>query len=323
MNREDMEMTTSTATLKKLREANDAINQPEKLNALLEEDGYLFFRGVLDAESVDAVKNDFLAVLSRQGVVKPEASEPIWTGVGVEGIDDTQLYAIPSYLKLATSDRLAKFAEKIFGEPVFLFRDANIRYALPGDSVHVTPPHQDYFFIRMNESFRTLWIPLMEINESVGGLAVAKGSHKGGLRDHLEHESAESYVFRGRKQRGVPLESVKEDWYTTNYHPGDLLMFHHLTVHRALPNRSDRIRFSLDTRCQPATAARTWQAEKSILEVRNLRNQARQIAMKEGANSELFEALFIELMKRGLAPEPTTIRGLMQELSITSAGPVT
>jgi 1-deoxypentalenic acid 11beta-hydroxylase len=70
----------------------------------------------------------------------------------------------------------------------------------------MTPPHQDYFFIGTNESFRTVWIPLMHIDESVGGLAAAKGSHKRGLRDHVEHASAESYIFRGRKQPGVPLE---------------------------------------------------------------------------------------------------------------------
>jgi hypothetical protein len=52
----------------------------------------------------------------------------------------------------------------------------------------------------------------MSIDESVGGLAVAKGSDKRGLLDHVEHDSAESYVFRGRKKRGVPLETAEEDW---------------------------------------------------------------------------------------------------------------
>jgi hypothetical protein len=149
-------MATTAAPLTKLREANHALDHPEQLNAHLEEDGYLFFRDMVDVEAVRAVKEDFIAVLARQGIVKADASEALWTGAGLEAIEDAELYGVPSYLSLATSEGISKLARKIFGEPVFMVRDANIRYALSGDSVHVTPPNQDYFFIRMNERFRTL-----------------------------------------------------------------------------------------------------------------------------------------------------------------------
>ena len=312
-------MNNNAMSLEKLREANEHLGNLDRLNTLLKDDGYLFFRGVLDLDEVKAVKNDFISVLQKQGVVKPGATEAIWSGAGIDNIDDSALYSLSSYLRLATSQGIERFAQNVFGEPVFMFRDANIRYALPGDSVHVTPAHQDYFFIRMNQVFRTVWIPLMDIDESMGGLAVACGSHKGGLRDHVEHESAESYIFRGRKQRGVRLDDIKEAWHTTDFRSGDLLMFDNLTIHRALPNRSDRVRLSIDTRCQPATATRTWQAEKTILEVRRIRQTSKRIATREGANDELFEALFIELMRRGLEPERLNIKGLMMELSQVSS----
>jgi ectoine hydroxylase-related dioxygenase (phytanoyl-CoA dioxygenase family) len=130
----------------------------------------------------------------------------------------------------------------------------------------------------------------MDIDEHVGGLALAEGSHKRDLRDHLVREDVYSSVFKDRKQRGIPDEIIFEPWLTSDYHSGDLLVFHNLMVHRALPNRSDRIRLSIDTRCQPAGDRRTWQSEKTEIEVRHLRDAAKRIAIEEGASEQLFDA---------------------------------
>jgi hypothetical protein len=124
-----------------------------------------------------------------------------------------------------------------------------------------------------------------------------------------------SYVFKGRKQKGLPLEFVPQPWLTADYHPGDLLVFHNLMVHWALPNRSDRIRVSIDNRCQPINAPRTWQAEKSIIEARAFRKTAQQVATDEGASEELFKAIIIQLMGRDLEPGRLQIKALMAELT--------
>jgi hypothetical protein len=293
------------------RDANEYLGDSERLNALFAEDGYLFFRGVL--KGVERVKADFIRVLQQQGVVKPNCTEPLWTGAGIDQIDDVGLYELPSHMEVL--DDNTQVIEQIFGEPVFIFRSPTIRYALPNDPERQTPPHQDYFFVRINQSFRTLWVPLMDIDEQVGGLALAPGMHKNGLVDHVEAENVYSYIFRGRKQRGVALENVPQPWLTTDYHAGDLLIFHNLMIHWALPNRSDRVRLSIDCRAQPVDAARTWQAEKSIVEARRFRATAQRIATEEGASEELFEAVIIELMGRGLEPERAHIKSLMSELS--------
>src|SRR5947209_7821193 len=193
--------------------------------------------------------------------------------------------------------------ERVFGQPIFMFKGTNIRYALPHDRLHVTPPHQDHFFIRGNSEFRTLWVPLMEIGRTVGGLAIAEGSHKRGLREHQEQENVYSYQMKGRKQVGVALAHIGEPWLTTDYWPGDVLVFHSLMLHWALPNCSDRVRLSLDARCQPKTTPRTWQAEKTIPELRQYRQDLKRIATEEGASEELFETVVIEMMKRGLDAE--------------------
>jgi len=299
-----------------LQVANHLLDDDERLNSLYCEEGYLLFRNVLDPAAVGKVKEDFIRVLQQQGVVQPETSEPLWTGASLEQVDDNALYALDSYQELLGSDSTRHVIEKIFGEKVFEYRNTDIRFALPSDDKYLTPPHQDHFFIRQNNLFRTAWIPLMNIEPKVGGLALAARSHQGGLLEHIEHGAAYSYIFRGRKQRGVPLERISQDWLTIDYRPGDLLIFRSLMIHRALPNTSDRIRLSLDTRYQPLSALRSWQAEKTILELRCYRSDVHAIALAEGISEELFETVLIEMMKLGLEAKKENVRSLADRLGV-------
>lgn len=296
--------------------ANHLLNDFEKLDAIFLEEGYLFFRNVLDTNAVLKVKQDFVQVLQNQGVVRAGESEPIWTGAGLEQVDDNALYALDSYQELLDCESSRQLFEKIFGEPVFMYRNTDIRFALPKDEKHLTPSHQDHFFIRQTNRFRTAWVPLMNIKREVGGLTLAARSHQSGLLEHVEHETAYSYIFRGRKQRGVPSERIHRNWLTTDYRPGDLLIFHSLTIHRALPNTSDRIRLSLDARYQPISEPRTWQAGKTILELRQYRQQVREIALAERASEELFETLLIEMMKHGLEARKENVRTVIEQLNV-------
>ena len=270
---------------------------------------------MLDTESVTRVRDDLIRVLAEQGVVRAGGSQPVATGAGVEAVDDSELYALASYLELCESDELRDLLRRVFGEEVFVFRSTNIRYSLPQDDLHVTPPHQDHFFVGPNDDFRTVWIPLMKIDESVGGLAVARGSHKKGLRDHVEQEDAESYVFLGRKQKGVPLAAVDEEWLTADYEPGQVLVFHSHAVHRALPNRSDLVRLSLDARCQPVRTPATFQARHTMLELRHFRSDVHAVAQQVGLSEPVYELVVAEMMKRGLPPERETVERVAHDVS--------
>ncbi len=297
-----------------LEVANDLLGDTDGLDEAFERLGYLFFRGVLDAGEVGAVRSDFVAELGRQGFVAPGASRPVWAGKSLEELDDDRLYELDYYPKLLDTDTTRAFAESVFGGPVFMFRGCTIRYTTPHDAKHGSPPHQDHFYIRHTPDFRTLWIPLMEVDTSVGGLAVAEGSHKRGLREHDELD-VYSYVLKGRKQKGVVQETISEPWLTTDYRVGDVIVFHSHMLHWALPNTSDVIRLSIDVRCQPASSPRSWQAETSVTDQRRLRADAQEIATAEGADEELFEALTIEMMANGIPAERGRIRELMARLS--------
>jgi ectoine hydroxylase-related dioxygenase (phytanoyl-CoA dioxygenase family) len=93
--------------------------------------------------------------------------------------------------------------------------------------------HQD-FAVAGVQDMLTTWLPLMDIPPQLGGLAVLPGSHLGPpLRPKL-------------------LRADERGWATTDYRPGDVLLFHCLTSHAALPNHTDQLRISADFRWQAA-----------------------------------------------------------------------
>ena len=301
-------------TLARFTTSNDLLDDHDRLQRRYEEDGYLFFGDVLDQGSVARVRDEFIRVLADQGVVEGGMAGARATGAGVEAVDDNELYAVASYLELCESGEVRDLLRRVFGEEVFVFRSTNIRYALPNDDLHVTPPHQDHFFVGPNDDFRTVWMPLMRIEETVGGLAVARGSHRQGLREHVEQEDAESYVFLGRKQKGVPLATVEEEWLTADYEPGDVLVFHSQAVHRALPNRSELVRLSLDARCQPARTPVTFQAGHTMLEQRQFRADVHAVARQAGLCEPVFEIVVVEMMKRGLPADRETVERVARDV---------
>jgi ectoine hydroxylase-related dioxygenase (phytanoyl-CoA dioxygenase family) len=78
----------------------------------------------------------------------------------------------------------------------------------------------------------TTWIPLAEVPAALGGLAVRPGGH------------------RERPRRPRLLAGSERGWSTADYRPGDVIIFHCLTPHAALPNTGYRLRLSADFRWQ-------------------------------------------------------------------------
>ena len=154
----------------------------------------------------------------------------------------------------------------------------------------------------------------MEIPRTVGGLCLGVGSHRTGLRAHVEDGIHESYILKGRMQKGVPPEQIPEEWASTDFAPGDLLIFHSSTVHWALPNHSDRVRLSLDTRAQPRTTALSFQSRNTILEQRAHRAAVERLANEAGATREQFEVVSLQMLQLGLEPSGETVQRLVSAL---------
>ena len=88
----------------------------------------------------------------------------------------------------------------------------------------------------------TVWIPLHDCPTDMGPLQILEGSHRFGFQNHDDENLHVPEIPAG--------EAKGDDWVGGQINAGDVLMFHSLTVHAASPNRSNRLRVSMDCRFQ-------------------------------------------------------------------------
>jgi hypothetical protein len=231
-------------------ESNDALNDPQELRRRLQESGYLFLRRLLDVPRLMQVRHDILELCREHGWLKDGAEllDGIYSGIPFP--DYTREY-MPLYRKLIKLESFNAFSlspeimglfERIFGCAVLAHPRNIARITFPRHK-NSTQPHQDYHYIRGTTETYTTWIPIGDCPRELGGLAMIEGSHK---RGYLKHEPA-----IGAGGHGIRVEQLDSKWRCSDYHAGDILIMHSLTVHAALDNdTADRLRLSLDYRYQ-------------------------------------------------------------------------
>lgn len=134
-----------------------------------------------------------------------------------------------------------------------------------------TPPHQDgyYFMLEPNEAV-TMWLGLDDVDEENGCVRYVKGSHLQGMRPHSKTQTLG--FSQGMSNFGTEDDLANEVWFKTK--PGDLLVHHSLTIHRAENNQSsDRTRRALGfiyyaEKAKEDIAAKTAYQEKLAEEIR-------------------------------------------------------
>lgn len=231
-------------TVGAVRELADSIAlqaNPAALRRRLADEGYLFFRGLLRAADVKVASDSVRAELSLGGWTDGDGRP-----VGVQrAVTVRDALADPSFRAALASRALNRLAylpqlrgliRQILGAGAFSYPVKVLRVVYPEPPSRITKGryiHQD-FAVSGVQDMLTTWLPLMDIPAQLGGLAVLPGSHLGPpLRPEL-------------------LRADEPRWATTDYRPGDVLLFHCLTSHAALPNHADHLRISADFRWQAA-----------------------------------------------------------------------
>ena len=260
-------------TPSELEPANHLLGAPEALRAQLDEDGFVFLRGLVPWEAVLVVRRAILECCRAGGwlvegaelmesVADPARAcvepEPAFLAVYRE------IQQREAFHALAHDPVLLDLAERLLGEPALPHPNKIARLSFPGNVQHTTPPHQDFPFIQGSARTYTMWIPLGDVPRALGGLQVNRGSHRSGVYSH--------HIAMGAGGMAIRPADLPDAWHTTDYRTGDVLVFHSHMVHRALPNRSpDRLRLSVDFRYQarsepvseknlhPHTGALTWE----------------------------------------------------------------
>lgn len=242
-------MMSAAAEIHPFRDSADAMGKPEELRRRLRQDGYLFFHRLMAREKLLALRRVILEICQKNGWLV--AGSDLMAGLTnrtpcVEGQEEfmtvyDEVQAREEFHALAHDKVLVEMIAKLVEEEAFVFPLKVMRITFPHNTRETTPSHQDYVHLQGTVETYTVWIPLGDTPQELGGLAVLAGSHKlGVLRPRAAY---------GAGGLGLDTDGYGLSWHSGDYRCGDVILFHSLTVHRALPNlTSDRLRISVDYR---------------------------------------------------------------------------
>ena len=252
-----------------MKESNDILPDTQALRARMKADGYLLLRGLLDQAEVLAARREMVSRLEQKGLLQP-GSDPM---KAIARLNEP-LHVRPDLAEDNTPLRwvlyegpLIEFFERFLGGPILHFTYTWVRCIAPGQS---TPPHQDIVYMgRGTQNLYTAWTPLGQVGYQHGGLMVLENSHKHerlkqgyGRRDvdvycvnKPDDQDLHAYGNNGwLTQDPVRLRrAMKGRWLTSEFEPGDVIIFQMFLVHCSLDNQSGQFRLSTDSRYQLAS----------------------------------------------------------------------
>ena len=224
------------------------------LQAQMQEDGYLFFRGLIPENDVLDVRRAILELCAQAGWLDPNRDlmdgiaapnhKPLREGMAEYTPVYRQVLRAPIFHNFPDNAELRQVAEKVLGGEVLTHPRRIGRITFPNLLEATTPAHQDHFYIRGSVETYSCWTPLGNCPMELGGLAILPKSQNAGFLEH-------SVTSPGVGGSGVPIEESEIVWHSSDFQIGDTLFFHSYTIHKALPNLTrDRLRISTDNRYQ-------------------------------------------------------------------------
>ena len=235
------------------------------------EDGFLFVRNLLPNEALQplidelaqrvddgtraAVEHGILdpsdtyndePFEKRLGMVSNACSNPNW--IWSNYFRDQKIRTAGMFT-LRTAPALLDVIESVIGSEILAHPQFNYRAKLPNQDITVIPWHQDLAYLIPEEAGETLvvnvWLPLVQATEENGCMQVIRGSHRFNLIDHNYQDPTPGHTGgKGISEAELPPGDI----VTTELDGGDVLLTNERVVHRGLPNRSDTVRWSVDTR---------------------------------------------------------------------------
>jgi hypothetical protein len=253
--------------LGELQQTVQPVHHECELHLKLDRDGYLFFPGLIDTREIQAARNEVFKQLKDVGELVDPYEEGIFShrsrrdelykdrGEYWETVSNGELLR-----NVSNGPTLQKITSKIFGSPAVGFDYLFLRAVPRGRFTHL---HCDSgFFTRFTKKVLTCWIAFTEITLDKGPLFVIEGSHK--FMDIRKNFDNFDVVFNKEQKASINEDPVSfankrnAKLLTTNFKPGDVLIFGMHTLHGAFENHAtdNRIRLTCDIRYQPISEPR-------------------------------------------------------------------
>jgi ectoine hydroxylase-related dioxygenase (phytanoyl-CoA dioxygenase family) len=227
------------------------------------ENGYLLLEQVLDPEDLQPVIEEYSDIIDERAqrlhsegkVSSLYADEPFTRRLlclaeeaseVAAGLDIMQARGEATF-NFLENPKILDVAESLVGSEILCNPIQHIRAILPQDVSGRGPTrwHQDagvcwpdadpYFML-------TMWVPVVDVTLESGCLQVMPGSHKYGLFNHVMATGTD-VPDEDRppiEPKPLPIQA------------GGIILFHNYTLHSALSNESDTVRWSFDLRYHDA-----------------------------------------------------------------------
>lgn len=238
---------------------NALLDDDAGLREAMSEQGHLFFRGLLDADLVLAARHEILQKYAILGEI--DDRHPVDDAIAGDGggIGTANLRAFSDsvrtgahYLGVTDADAVLDVHRSLLEGEVRSFDMRWPRFVRPGEGCgfHCDGPYMNRGTSRIFSS----WIPLGRVDRHEGALILLENSHR-------NEELHVGYLRADADRDGLTWldaspttvqERYGDRWLTTDFQPGDVLMFGMHTLHGAIDNTSPtgRCRLSSDSRYQ-------------------------------------------------------------------------
>ena len=248
--------------LSELKETNLKNETDEKLRQSLNENGYLFLKNVIEKNDITKARNDIFEKLKNVDELEDPFTEGIWSGrsrrdelhkdrgVFWEDVSNTE-----SLRKITNGNNLETVFSRIFGISSIGFDFIFLRAVSGGKFTHM---HCDAgFFTRKTQKVLTCWLVFTDITIDKGPLFIIEGSHKfSDIKTKYKGFDVDIHKHMKATIDTNPITFAQErntKILTTQFNPGDALIFGMYTVHGTFENYANdkKIRLTCDIRFQP------------------------------------------------------------------------
>lgn len=208
-------------------------DQWSEIHEVYDRDGFVIVREFLAADELLTLQNELDRYIREVVPSRPSSDVFYADPANPDSLKQMHRMELDAYFdEYQRSSRWTELAESLLGESVHCHGAE--WFNKPPGSTSPTPPHQDnYYFCLTPPKVLTMWLALDEIDEENGCLRYQPGSHRFGVRDHAATQtSGFSQAVADYTEEEIQREVL------ACVSPGDLLIHHGDTIHRADVNRS-------------------------------------------------------------------------------------
>ena len=229
------------------------------LRQRLQDDGYLCMRGLIPVEAVQAARRLMFKQMQEDDALEQDCTVDQPRGQGKSYMGQKHVTHHPDFLGMCENQAIYDFFTRLFGESSVSF-DYKWARAVPLGGAG-TNAHMDVVYMgRGSQDLKTCWIPIGDVSLENGPMCVLPHSHNSQatqkIRDTYGRMDVDRDGFEGGWYTNNYIEMselVEHPWVSGDFAAGDVVIMGIYLMHGSIRNQMDQVRFTVDTRFQPAS----------------------------------------------------------------------